>query len=154
MTKSKNDKRIVNLPTRKLFQRPLLQIIFCIFQTLHWHVYMKDIYFLMVKVFSNSSVPGTNNCDCISISIRPRHAHQMAIRTPSLLKIINLLYTTDSKKEIMIRPDNTLSWKMSRLMTKPTKWHVLPTKTPIRDFAVHIKKAWVLSYPLSAQRRL
>ena len=32
---------------------------------------------------------------------------------------------------------------MSRLLTKPTKWHVHPAK-----------KAWVLGYPLSAQRRL
>ena len=63
-------------------------------------------------------------------------------------------------------------------MTKPTKWHVHPTKTQIslgigpvwsksspsdqpghqpsliRVFAVRMKKAWVLSYPLSAQRRL
>ena len=45
--------------------------------------------------------------------------------------------------------------------TKPTKWPVHPVKTQIRhppslirDFAVHLKKAWVLSYPLSAQRRL
>ena len=50
---------------------------------------------------------------------------------------------------------------MSRLMTKPTKWHVHPAKTQIRlgipsldrVFAVRMKKAWVLSYPLSAQRR-
>ena len=48
-------------------------------------------------------------------------------------------------------------------MTKPTKWHVRSAKpqdetehssSPIRVFAVHMKKAWVLSYPLSAQRRL
>ena len=51
-------------------------------------------------------------------------------------------------------------WKwihnLSRLMTKPTKWHLHPAKTKIslRVFAVCMKKAWVLSYPLSAQRRL
>ena len=48
-------------------------------------------------------------------------------------------------------------------MTKPTKWHVRPAKTQIepghppsliRIFAVRMKKAWVLSYPLRAQRRL
>ena len=62
---------------------------------------------------------------------------------------------------------------MSRLMTKPTKRHVRPAKTQIslgirpvirvftvrmpsliRVFAVSMKKAWVLSYPLSAQQRL
>ena len=37
---------------------------------------------------------------------------------------------------------------MGRLMTKPTKWHVRPV------FAVRKKKAWVLIYALSAQRRL
>ena len=49
---------------------------------------------------------------------------------------------------------------LSRLMTKPAKWHVLPAKTQIslgirpvwsRVFAVHMKKAWVFSYSLSAQ---
>ena len=51
---------------------------------------------------------------------------------------------------------------LSRLMTKPTKWHVHPMKTQISldiraiwsVFVVRTKKAWVLSYPLSAQRRL
>ena len=51
---------------------------------------------------------------------------------------------------------------LSRLMTKPTKWHVCPVKTQISlgmhpvwsVFAVRMKKAWVLSYPLSAQQRL
>ena len=40
---------------------------------------------------------------------------------------------------------------MSIVMTKPTKWH---PPSLIRVFAVHMKKAWVLRYPLSAQRRL
>ena len=52
--------------------------------------------------------------------------------------------------------------QMSRDMTKPTKWHVRPAKSQISlgirpvwsVFAVRIKKAWVFSYPFSAQRRL
>ena len=55
-----------------------------------------------------------------------------------------------------------LKQQMSRDMTKPTKWHVRPAMTPISlgirpvwsVFAVRMKKPWVLSYPLSAQRRL
>ena len=43
---------------------------------------------------------------------------------------------------------------LSRLTTKPTKWHVHPAKTWTRVFAVRMKKAWVLSYLLSTQRRL
>ena len=52
---------------------------------------------------------------------------------------------------------------MSRLVTKPTKWHVCAAKTKIslgirpvwsRVFAVRMKKACVLIYPLSAQGRL
>ena len=42
-------------------------------------------------------------------------------------------------------------------MTKRTKWHVCPAKTPpslIRVYAVSMKKAWDLSDPLSEQRRL
>ena len=50
----------------------------------------------------------------------------------------------------------------SRLMSKLTKWHVRPAKTQISlgirlvwsVFAVRMKKAGVLSYPLSAQRSL
>ena len=45
-----------------------------------------------------------------------------------------------------------MTGEMNSLMTKPTKWSVRPAK--IRVFAVRMKKAWVLSYPLSAQRRL
>ena len=51
---------------------------------------------------------------------------------------------------------------MSHDMTKPTKWHVHPAKMRIRlvilpvwsVFAVRMRKVWVLSYPLSIQRRL
>ena len=50
---------------------------------------------------------------------------------------------------------------MCGLVTKSTKWHVHPAKTQISlgirpvwsVFAVRMKKAWVLSYPLSAQWR-
>ena len=41
---------------------------------------------------------------------------------------------------------------MSQCTTKPTKWHVRPAMTQIRVFDVRTNKAWVLSYPLSAQR--
>ena len=56
-----------------------------------------------------------------------------------------------------------LTWiYMSHLMKKPTKWHVHTAKTQISlgirpvwsVFAVHMKKPWVLSYPVSAQRTL
>ena len=51
---------------------------------------------------------------------------------------------------------------MSRNTTKPTKWVYAQRKlrsdwasaSLIRVFAVRMKKAWVLSYPFSAQRRL
>ena len=57
------------------------------------------------------------------------------------------------------------AWEIKNLIcltTKPTKWHVHPAKTDqpghlpclIRVLAVHLKKAWVLSYPLSVQWRL
>ena len=47
-------------------------------------------------------------------------------------------------------------------MTKPTKWSVLPAKIQISlgiravwsESAFHMKKHWVLSYPLSTKRRL
>ena len=49
---------------------------------------------------------------------------------------------------------------MSRLVTKPTKWHVRPAKDrpthppSLISLRCHMKKARVLGYPLSAQRRL
>ena len=51
---------------------------------------------------------------------------------------------------------------MIRRMTKPTKWSLRPAKAQISlgirpvwsVFAVRMKKQWVLSYPLSALRRL
>ena len=59
---------------------------------------------------------------------------------------------------------SVFSYNMSHLMTKPTKWHVSPAKTQISlgirpvwtesSLSALKKKAWVLSYPLSAQRRL
>ena len=62
------------------------------------------------------------------------------------------------KVEYPKKPEN-----LSCDMTKPTKWHVRPAKTQISlgirpvwsdVFTVHMKKALVLSYPLSTQRRL
>ena len=80
-------------------------------------------------------------------------------------KIYNKLYTASNVKHIynnylissFISDTllNSINY-MSRLITKSTKWHVRPAKTMlslIRVFAV-MKKAWVLTYPLNAQRRL
>ena len=55
--------------------------------------------------------------------------------------------------------NKTFKELLSRLMTKPTKWHVRPAKTQISlgirpvwsVFAVRMKKARVLSYALSTQ---
>ena len=51
---------------------------------------------------------------------------------------------------------------MSQSSTKPAKWPVCPVKNQISlgiplvwsDFTVRMKKPWILSYPLSIQRRL
>ena len=62
---------------------------------------------------------------------------------------------------LKITSDTSLYWSspiMSRNMIKPTKWHMRPVATtqiclgicPVRSaFAVHMKKHWILSYPLS-----
>ena len=51
-----------------------------------------------------------------------------------------------------------VEFDLSRDMTKQTKWvcakRRLRSSSLIRVFAVRMKKAWVLSYPFSAQRRL
>ena len=55
-------------------------------------------------------------------------------------------------------PNTERTAYMSRITTKPTIWHVRPAKTQISlggwVFAIRMKEHWVLSYPLSAQRRL
>ena len=69
--------------------------------------------------------------------------------------IMNLIGYFTRKLSPMI-PGAVFGYKqMSRDITKPTKW-VSAQHPPslIRVFAVRSKKAWVLSYLLSAQRRL
>ena len=46
------------------------------------------------------------------------------------------------------------SHNMSRSTIKLTKWHMRNAKTQVGVFAVHMKKQWVFSYPLSAHRKL
>ena len=71
-------------------------------------------------------------------------------------------------KRILWVPSKCVSWRnkkkyLSQHMTKPTKWHVRPAiksdqpehlPSLIRVFAVRMKKAWLLKFPLSVQRRL
>ena len=72
-----------------------------------------------------------------------------------LLKI-NFSYEEEKLGTVMIASG------VSRSTTKPIKWYVRPAKTQISIgfrpvwsvFTVCMKKAWVLSYPLSAQQRL
>ena len=62
---------------------------------------------------------------------------------------------------VLVQLKNQCAENMSRLVTKQTKWNVRPAKTQISlgtrlfwsVFTVRMKKAWVLSYPLRAQRR-
>ena len=60
-------------------------------------------------------------------------------------------YNLCKRKGLHVNNISVTKPNLSRLMTKPTKWHARPAKTLISlRFAV----AWVLSYPLSAKRRL
>ena len=70
-------------------------------------------------------------------------------------------YDNDDKDDEGDTATAGTTWILKRLMTKPTKWSVRPAKTQIslgirliRVFAVRMKKAWVLSYRLSALPRL
>ena len=68
-----------------------------------------------------------------------------------------------TKRSILLFNNFTAS-HLGRIVTKQTKWHVSPAKTQISlgihpvwsasSFAVRLKQAWVLGYPLSAQRRV
>ena len=74
--------------------------------------------------------------------------------------VLNMLssWNKDIIINIIIIIEVVVGSHLSRLMTKPTTSEDSdqPGHPPslIRVFAVHLKKAWVLSYPLSAQRRL
>ena len=68
-----------------------------------------------------------------------------------LHSIITLQFTLHINN--IIRDHRIVSNQLSRDMTKPTKW--VSAQRRLRSvFAVRMKKAWVLSYSLSAQRRL
>ena len=81
-------------------------------------------------------------------------------RMLQLIKIFNLKlhFELQSFNYDFVGLKASCGWYMSHLMTKPTKLHVRLAKTQIRPvwsvFAVRMKKAQVLSYPLSIQRRL
>ena len=60
----------------------------------------------------------------------------------------------ESKRKIALETGE-IKAKMSPLMTKPTMWLCAQRRLSlIRVFAVRMKKAWALSYPLITQRRL
>ena len=74
-------------------------------------------------------------------------AYIILFSSPEKLKVYPKVLKKGKCKILMItKVWNTASNYMSRLMTKTTKWSVRPV--------VHMKIDWVLSYPLSAQRRL
>ena len=70
--------------------------------------------------------------------------------------------STEKNQSLVFSESFRVTNDKTHLMTHPAKWHVHPAKPQISlgirpvlsVFAVHMKKAWVLSYPLSAQRRL
>ena len=76
----------------------------------------------------------------------------------NLILLFNIYVAAPTSFKVIITCRCSRSLQLGHLMTKPTKWHVHPAKTDqpgqIRVFAVCMKKASVLSYPLSAQRRL
>ena len=96
-------------------------------------------------------------------SVRNGKGECSSMAFPKPLRFKNKLITfTFHHSEQLELYGRTLRKELTRLTTKPTKWHVRPAKTDqpghppslISVFAVCTKTAWVLSYPLSAQRRL
>ena len=61
-------------------------------------------------------------------------------------------WSSGTEKMIIEQPHD----KTNKMACAPIEDSDQPGRPPslIRVFAVHMKKAWVLSYPLSAQRRL
>ena len=76
------------------------------------------------------------------------------------LKCISFVMTNDKciqNQRISIRDSIwAASWQNQQSECAPSEDSEQPGHSPslIRVFAVHMKKAWTLSYPLSAQRRL
>ena len=60
---------------------------------------------------------------------------------------------SEEKDKLVSEKVHQLELHLSHLMTKSIKWHVHPAKTQI-SLGRCMKKTWVYSYPLSAQRRL
>ena len=104
------------------------------------------------------------------VRLEPKYFRKMFPSITSLCFLIETGVSAVPEQTISLASWNILAWlwiknitpHMSRLMTKPTKWHVRPAKTQISlsirpvwsVFAVRMKKTWFLIYPLSAQQRL
>ena len=84
------------------------------------------------------------------------------IKTIHRVTVLVLLSTFSDDAVYSYQVLSNIFYYISQPMTKPTKWHGHPAKTQISlgihpvqlVFSVGMKKAWVLSYPLSTQQRL
>ena len=97
------------------------------------HAWQRLLHMLSWDIWAASWQNQQNDC---APSIRPERCRS----------------TVDLRKKKKKKKKKKIT-KISRIVTKPTKWHVLPAKTQISlGSAVHMNKAIILSYPLSAQR--
>ena len=90
-------------------------------------------------------------------TIRDRNALSPTIRNSATLNTFkNRIYNTQGERVSLPKYTRATTWQNQKNDCAPSEDSDQPGHQPslIRVFAVRMKKPWVLSYPLSAQRRL
>ena len=124
-------------------------------------------------ITQEAMAPSRHDWKIVDWDVKPQHNQPTNMVFQEALTTMrnNFLWAMSGIKDATSNIKDATHTSMSRITTKPTKWHVCPAKTQIslgicpssqpghppsliRVFAVRIKKTWVLTYTLSIQRRL
>ena len=128
-----------------------------------WSVFFKNFVYLFTiflpDIFKHERTYGTQTIITIN-----KDCHSNLMLLPYMIFKHEMTYDTQTIINKDCHSNLMLLSYMSRLMTKPKMWLYAQRRLrsawasaqsdQIRVFAVRMKKLWVLSYPLSAQRRL
>ena len=138
-------------------------------QCFHIYSFVQDITFLMINGVKCPSTVYSHNCFLFSLSSNGWPTQEkslengicsMSQRTVFILIDLPFCFSTTCKFKWTSNSHPVFrwaaTWQNQQNGCAPSEDSDQPGHSPslIRVFAVRMKKAWVLSYPLSAQRRL
>ena len=93
----------------------------------------------------------------INIQMHKKHnIDQQALSASEVITILNRTENHETRSKVRLIMKWAATWQNQQIECAPSEDSYQPGHPPslIRVFAVHVKKAWFLSYPLSAQQRL